>query len=429
MTVVFTSRTNIRLPPCVKLARAIKTTGISMFVRAAAGLRDSAALRLCRDAAAGVIFSGQNFCRAQSKNCETKTPNTCATHKTGGPNILGNTMPNLTIGQLVAKINKRASTHAIGELQQIRKQLKRRGGSSCRTIFSHQTTFEYYAFHHGGRSELQFNIGVDDDDEEYVRHGVAFSLETGRNLPSIEVLVPKIRLFNEFLQANIELLSNFEMWHFQNDQRSSNRSPTAIMADIIQPGVFIFLGALQPISRVDYDKILADFDLLLPLFKFVESNGAVSPYKDSPGAFAFRAGNRAKKSSTTASQTARQLSVELRHNELQAALYSELCAEHGAENVGTEQPSGSGGRIDSVVKTKNGYMFFEIKVGQSLQACLREAIGQLLEYSYWPSSKCATSLVVVGEPPLDSECRAYIERIRRDLSVPISYRRIQIVES
>jgi len=229
-----------------------------------------------------------------------------------------------------------------------------------------------------GRSELQFNIGVDDDEEKYVRHGVAFSLETGRNLPSIEVLIPKIRLFNEFLQANIELLSKFEMWHFQNDQRSSNRSPTAITADLIQPKTFIFLGALQPIDHVDYDKILADFDLLLPLFKFVESNGAVSPYKDSPGTFTFRAGNRAKKSSTTASQTARQLSVELRHNELQAALYSQLCAKHGAENVGTEQPSGSGGRIDTVVKTKDGYTFFEIKVGQSLQACLREAMANSL---------------------------------------------------
>jgi len=48
--------TKNRVPLRVKLARAIKTTGISMFVRAAAGLRDTAALRLCRDAA-GVIFS------------------------------------------------------------------------------------------------------------------------------------------------------------------------------------------------------------------------------------------------------------------------------------------------------------------------------------------------------------------------------------
>jgi hypothetical protein len=40
--------TNNRVPLRVKLARAIKTTGISMFVRAAAGLRDTAALRLGR---------------------------------------------------------------------------------------------------------------------------------------------------------------------------------------------------------------------------------------------------------------------------------------------------------------------------------------------------------------------------------------------
>jgi hypothetical protein len=60
--------TNNSVPLRVVLARAIKTTGISMFVRAAAGLRDTAALRLCRDTAAGVIFSGQILCRAQSKN-------------------------------------------------------------------------------------------------------------------------------------------------------------------------------------------------------------------------------------------------------------------------------------------------------------------------------------------------------------------------
>jgi hypothetical protein len=77
------------------LARAIKTTGISMFVRAAAGLRDTAALRLCRDAAAGVIFSGQNLCRAQSQNCETgKTHvsaeiNMCDEIKTLLPIIVG----------------------------------------------------------------------------------------------------------------------------------------------------------------------------------------------------------------------------------------------------------------------------------------------------------------------------------------------------
>ena len=36
------------------------------------------------NAADGVIFSGQNFCRAQSQNCETKTPFDHATRGVGG---------------------------------------------------------------------------------------------------------------------------------------------------------------------------------------------------------------------------------------------------------------------------------------------------------------------------------------------------------
>jgi hypothetical protein len=55
-----------------------------MFVRAAAGLRDTAALRLCRAAADGVVFSGQILCRAQSQNCETKKTHASPVRKTGG---------------------------------------------------------------------------------------------------------------------------------------------------------------------------------------------------------------------------------------------------------------------------------------------------------------------------------------------------------
>ena len=331
----------------------------------------------------------------------------------------------MNIAEVAAQINQRAAAHAIGELQQIRVRLKSLSRSSSRTIFSSSTTFEDWAFHHGGRTELQFNIGMEvRDDGIFIRHGVAFSLETSRSLPSIDVLVPKIRLFNEFVRKNGVATSGFEMWHFQDGQRSGNRAPTSITADLVEPGVFVFLGALQPIDQVDYGRMLSDFDALLPLYKFVESDGAISSYQDSPETFAFRAGHNAKKHLTTATWRQRELSVSLRHNVLQAALHAELCAEYGAENVGTERASGSGGRIDAVVSSAGGYTFYEIKVGQSLQACIREAVGQLLEYSYWPGSQHAAALVIVGEPSLDDACRAYLERLQRDLSIPVSYRQI-----
>lgn len=334
-------------------------------------------------------------------------------------------MPQLTIPQVADEINQRSSAFAIGALQQIRVRLKSLKKSSSRLIFSSSTTKETWACHHGGRSELQFNIGMENlEDGQYIRHGVAFSLETSRSLPSIDILIPKIKLFNEYVQRNSESLSGFEMWHFINGQRSYDQPLSQISADLIKPGVFIFLGSLQPIKRVDYDQILSDLDTLLPLYKFVESNGTVSPYKDSPKAFNFRAGHYTKKSATMATRTESELSVALRHNELQDTLYKQLCREYGKSNVGTEEDNGSGGRIDAVVKTQTGFIFFEIKVGKSLQACLREAIGQLIEYSYWPGSKTAISLVVVGEPPLDKECSAYLKRLKQELLIPISYRQI-----
>lgn len=336
-------------------------------------------------------------------------------------------MPSITIKQLAEELNQRSATYRIGGLQKLRVEMKGLHHSSSRSIFSSATTFDDWAFHHGGRSELQFNIGLESiDGAEYVRHGVAFSLETSRSLPDIEVLVPKIRLFNEYIQRNEDALSGFQMWHFRDDVRSANRAPALVSSDLIEPGVFIFLGALQPTDALDYDLILSDFDRLLPLYQFVESGGSFAPYRDSPQAFQFRAGHNARRSSSVVTHVESQLLVSLRHNSLQQALFNELCKEYGAENVGTEIPNGSGGRIDAVAKTKEGHIFFEIKVGQSLQACIREALGQLLEYSYWPGSQRAFSLVIVGEPILDAQCKTYLANLSSDLLIPVSYRRVSL---
>lgn len=336
-------------------------------------------------------------------------------------------MPTLSIKQLAEELNQRSSTYHIGGLQKLRVEMKGLHHSSSRSIFSSATTFDNWAFHHGGRSELQFNIGMESSDgAEYVRHGVAFSLETSRSLPDIEVLIPKIRLFNEFIQRNEEALSGFQMWHFRGGVRSTDRAPAPVASDLIEPGVFIFLGAVQPSGAPDYDLILSDFDRLLPLYQFVESGGSFAPYRDSPQAFHFRAGHNARKSSSVVTRVESKLSVSLRHNALQQALFDALCKEYGAENVGTEIPNGSGGRIDAVAKSKKGHTFFEIKVGQSLQACLREALGQLLEYSYWPGSQRAISLVIVGEAVLDEQCKAYLANLSSDLLIPVSYRRVSL---
>lgn len=333
------------------------------------------------------------------------------------------------IRSLAYDLNAKAEPYQIGRLQDLRKELKgfaRRPGNS---IFTDQTIFEKknYAFHYGGRSELQFNIGFDPSDGNDLRHGIAFSFETNQTLPDLDVLRPKVRLFNEFLALHPTEYLHMKMWHWDAEVRSDDYMPSAIPTERIVDGVFVFLGLLNPIAKVDSDQILRDFDDLLPLYKYVESNGTAQPVVVlDTSSFKFRPGCTVKKLRTTARKKTDPIDVSLRHNSLQLKLYELLVAEFGNENVGTELKTGNGTRVDVVVRHPNDYWFYEIKTHHSPRACIRDAIGQLLEYSHWPNGVEAVRLIVVGENPLDADGRHYLNTLESQYSLPIEYRQVEL---
>ena len=88
------------------------------------------------------------------------------------------------ISRRTAELNERARGRAVGDLQEIRRELKEHPRLLTHNLFDSRTTFDSYAFHVGGRTELQFNIGLESGDED-LRYGVAFSLETNQTLPDI----------------------------------------------------------------------------------------------------------------------------------------------------------------------------------------------------------------------------------------------------
>lgn len=103
------------------------------------------------------------------------------------------------IERLAAALNVQADDRPIASLQTLRRELRGQLRTKTRQIFSPDSIKPDYAFHSGGRDELQFNIGFDRfaDGAEALRAGVAFSLETSRSLPTIDPLVPKVRRFND----------------------------------------------------------------------------------------------------------------------------------------------------------------------------------------------------------------------------------------
>jgi hypothetical protein len=130
-----------------------------------------------------------------------------------------------------------------------------------------------------------------------------------------------------------------------------------------------------------------------------------------------------KKSSTTATLTERSLDIALRHNDLQSGLYEFLTDVHGAAAVATEHRTSTGTRVDVAVHSDDGMVYYEIKTDLSARACVRAALAQLLEYSYWPGGREARELVVVGEPPIDDETKTFLGRLNEGFGLPIRYAR------
>jgi len=138
------------------------------------------------------------------------------------------------------------------------------------------------------------------------------------------------------------------------------------------------------------------------------------------------AGEITRAGQTSYEQTAKIIEVELRHNKIGDALAVYLEAIHGEGSTAKELPTGNGTSIDVAVRGDGERVYYEIKTATSAQACIREALGQLLEYSCWPGATRADRLIVVGEAARDEKAKAYIECLRKDFRLPIEYRQFDM---
>jgi hypothetical protein len=173
--------------------------------------------------------------------------------------------------------------------------------------------------------------------------------------------------------------------------------------------------------------ILDDFDRFLPLYEFVEGTAAFPARvpESQRKWFVWSPGNKVRVTGTTFECPAQTVEKLLRHNQIQSALFEHLKSIYG-DNVSGEQPTADGTYIDVAVRQDGEYSYYEIKTGLSAQSCIREALGQLLEYSYWPGAESATRLVIVGEPPLDKDARVYLNKLKQQFSLPLEYRRFDM---
>ena len=337
----------------------------------------------------------------------------------------------MNIQEIVSELNLHARHYRFGDLQEIRKTRRPLRRLPSRSPFSQ--AHDDWAHHTGGRGELQFNIGMD---ENMLRWGLAISLQTSRSLTDITQIYPRVRKLSALLETHGDHLyrQGFEMWDWiavgSNRIRSPNRSPQRISEDLYSRGTAIFLGKLSPIGDFRPDVVLRDFDELLPIYEYVEFEQLeTSPVLYSNRGFVFqpdRVDNSGRGYETVMTLHSRVTSMSFRHRQLQDALKVALELE-GAQ-VSVEQRDGKGGFIDVVACRDGDYEFYEIKTSSTVRLALREAIGQLLEYAYWPPSVCPSPkrLVVVAEHPLDATDLGYLNILSRRVGLDIEYRQVNL---
>ncbi len=327
------------------------------------------------------------------------------------------------LADIVSELDTRAKDFEIGSLQASRAKIK--GLKRTATRLFGNVNHPDWAHHHGGREELQFNVGYEgaDSDAPVFRHGVAFSFEPSRSMPDIETLSAKVPRFNEFLQSHMDELADFEMWHYDGQTRSQNYPVSCIPERLVKLHTFIGLGRTCGPEQIDLDLVLRDFDRLLPLYLATEGKDVARADANAPGhgPVVFRAGCARRVEWTSATQIAKTISVSLRHAAIQQALYDRLVVEFGKDNVGTENQCLAGGRVDVSVRRQGSLALYEIKTSSTARGCIREALGQLFDYAFWPTGAFVSGLYVVGEPPLTADASSYLARLNERLPVPLGY--------
>ncbi len=105
---------------------------------------------------------------------------------------------------------------------------------------------------------------------------------------------------------------------------------------------------------------------------------------------------------------------------MQNQLRSLLIRKYGEAAVGYEDDS-FGAQVDLTLRAGEQTTFFEVKHLPTAKLCIREALGQLLEYSCYPSQCAAKELIVVGAAPCLDDDLKYLTHLKETYNLAIGY--------
>lgn len=108
--------------------------------------------------------------------------------------------------------------------------------------------------------------------------------------------------------------------------------------------------------------------------------------------------------------------VQQKHNKIQERLQKTLAKKYGKENVILEE------NFVDIKLTQPDYLgFYEVKSSSYASDCVKEALGQILLYTYHDEDRRKKRIYVVGQYPANDLDMGYIEFIKKNLKLEFEY--------
>ncbi|WP_162996274.1 hypothetical protein [Mucilaginibacter celer] len=74
-----------------------------------------------------------------------------------------------------------------------------------------------------------------------------------------------------------------------------------------------------------------------------------------------------------------------------------------------------------MIKTISAWHYFEIKTA-SPKRNIRDALGQVMEYAYYPGKERAKQLIIVGDRQPEADALHYLAYLRLRFEISVTYR-------
>ena len=117
----------------------------------------------------------------------------------------------------------------------------------------------------------------------------------------------------------------------------------------------------------------------------------------------------------------REIELVQKHNEMSYTFLKFLKQQYPNEIVKRECKAYESKRIDIVRETNQGNIFYEIKTYNDPVTSIRNALGQIFEYAFYPNKRKAIKLIIVSHRPASITLKKYIQHLNEIIDTPLSY--------